>query len=255
VKIAHIDHVAIAVRDVGRSVEWYTEVLGLDRRHPEWGAEPAMVCAGDTCIALFAVEGEGAASRGRDAIAMRHLAFRVDRAGFERAQDELRDRGIEFEFMDHETAHSVYFQDPDGHRLEITTYELESLESVYRRTLDAFNRGDREAFVAIWDEQCEYRPGLEADLEGSGAIFRGHDGIRLWWNTIHADFSEMGTRIEEVHDLGDRLFGVIVFNAKGSASGVETEARVAQLATYRDGRLLMARDFFDVDEGRRAAGL
>jgi catechol 2,3-dioxygenase-like lactoylglutathione lyase family enzyme len=124
VEIAQIDHVAIAVTDVERSADWYCDVLGMDRRHPEWGSMPAMVCAGDTCIALFTVAGEPSPVPGRDAISMRHLAFRVDRAGFERAQEELRDRGIELEFMDHETAHSVYFQDPDGHRLEITTYEL-----------------------------------------------------------------------------------------------------------------------------------
>jgi catechol 2,3-dioxygenase-like lactoylglutathione lyase family enzyme len=123
--IAHIDHVAIAVTDVGRSVEWYCDVLGLDRRHAEWGSMPAMVCAGDTCVALFPVEGKPSPGPGRDAIAMRHLAFRVDRAGFERAQAELRERGIDVHFMDHESAHSVYFADPDGHRLEITTYELE----------------------------------------------------------------------------------------------------------------------------------
>lgn len=122
--IAHIDHVAIAVEDVERSVRWYGDVLGLERRHPEWGTEPAMVCAGDTCVALFRVEGARTPAPGRGAIAMRHLAFRVDRAGFGRAQEELRKRGIDFEFMDHETAHSIYLADPDGHRLEITTYEL-----------------------------------------------------------------------------------------------------------------------------------
>jgi catechol 2,3-dioxygenase-like lactoylglutathione lyase family enzyme len=83
-----------------------------------------MVCAGETCVALFPVDGAAVPPPGRDAIAMRHLAFRVDRAGFERAQEELREQGIDFEFRDHETAHSVYFHDPDGHRLEITTYEL-----------------------------------------------------------------------------------------------------------------------------------
>lgn len=124
VDIAHIDHVAIAVTDVERSTEWYCDVLGFDRRHPEWGTSPTMVCAGETCVALFPVEGSPSPVPGRDAIAMRHLAFRVDRAGFERAQDELRERGIAIEFMDHETAHSVYFEDPDGHRLELTTYEL-----------------------------------------------------------------------------------------------------------------------------------
>jgi ketosteroid isomerase-like protein len=106
--------------------------------------------------------------------------------------------------MDHETAHSVYFQDPDGHRLEITTYELESWESMFRRAHDAFNRGDREAFVAIWHEQCEYRPAVESDLQGSEGVYRGHDGIRRWWNTIHADLSELKTRIEQVHDSVSR---------------------------------------------------
>ena len=124
VEIAHIDHVAIAVTDVERSVDWYCDVLGMERRHPEWGSMPTMVCAGETCVALFPVEGEASPPPGRGAIAMRHLAFRVDRSGFDRAQEDLRERGIAFEFMDHETAHSVYFADPDGHRLEITTYEL-----------------------------------------------------------------------------------------------------------------------------------
>jgi catechol 2,3-dioxygenase-like lactoylglutathione lyase family enzyme len=124
VNLAHIDHVAIAVSDVERSIDWYREVLGMERRHPEWGMEPAMVCVGDTCVALFVVEGRPLRPPGRDAIAMRHLAFRVDRPGFERAQEELAARGIDFEFMDHQTAHSIYFTDPDGHRLEITTYEL-----------------------------------------------------------------------------------------------------------------------------------
>jgi catechol 2,3-dioxygenase-like lactoylglutathione lyase family enzyme/ketosteroid isomerase-like protein len=252
--VAHIDHVAIAVTDVERSVEWYSDVLGMDRRHPEWGTEPAMVCAGETCVALFAIEGEAQPPPARDAIAMRHLAFRVDRAGFERAQSELRERGIAFEVMDHQTAHSVYFQDPDGHRLELTTYEVESRESVYRRALDAFNRGDREAFVACWHEQCEYWPGLESVLEGSGAVVRSPDGIRSWWDSAHEQFSELSTQVEEVHDLGDRLLGVILFQARGSASGAATEARVAQLTTFRDGKILLARDYFDVDEGKRAAG-
>jgi len=34
------------------------------------------------------------------------------------------ERGIKFEFQDHEISHSIYFRDPDGHALEITTYDL-----------------------------------------------------------------------------------------------------------------------------------
>jgi len=40
---------------------------------------------------------------------------------------ELKKHGIKFEFQDHEIAHSIYFRDPDGHQLEITTYDLEGV--------------------------------------------------------------------------------------------------------------------------------
>jgi catechol 2,3-dioxygenase-like lactoylglutathione lyase family enzyme len=43
---------------------------------------------------------------------------------FEAAEVDLRARGISFEFEDHEVSHSVYFRDPDGVQLEITTYDL-----------------------------------------------------------------------------------------------------------------------------------
>jgi catechol 2,3-dioxygenase-like lactoylglutathione lyase family enzyme len=55
---------------------------------------------------------------------MLHLAFRANRENFLTAQGELKKRGIKFEFQDHEIAHSIYFRDPDGHQLEITTYDV-----------------------------------------------------------------------------------------------------------------------------------
>ena len=126
VRVGHIDHVAIAVRDVHASAAWYMELFELERRFDDvWGDEPpVMVCAGDTCVALFPTEGDPSPAPGRGTIAMRHLAFVVDRSNFERAREELSGRGIDWEFADHEVAHSIYLADPDGHRIELTTYEL-----------------------------------------------------------------------------------------------------------------------------------
>jgi len=53
-----------------------------------------------------------------------HIAFRVDRQNFEAAQQALDDRRIPYHCEDHGVSHSVYFSDPDGHVLELTTYEL-----------------------------------------------------------------------------------------------------------------------------------
>ncbi len=52
------------------------------------------------------------------------LAFRADRRNCLAAQEELDRRGIKFEFQEHEIFHSIYFRDPDGHELEIATYDL-----------------------------------------------------------------------------------------------------------------------------------
>lgn len=122
-KLQGIDHVALATSDIAAALRWYEEVLGFERRFAgAWDGVPSMIGAGGTLIAFFpARNGELAATTERG---MRHLAFRADRAGFERAQAELAERGIDFEFADHELAHSIYFRDPDGYRLEITTYEL-----------------------------------------------------------------------------------------------------------------------------------
>jgi catechol 2,3-dioxygenase-like lactoylglutathione lyase family enzyme len=121
-----IDHVAMGVRDVERSANWYIEVLGFDRLYEEaWGGVPTFVGKGNTGIALFPASPNAKPIQGTHReIRMLHLAFRANRENFLAAQRELKKRGIKFEFQDHEISHSIYFRDPDGHALEITTYEV-----------------------------------------------------------------------------------------------------------------------------------
>ncbi|MGZ4186085.1 MAG: VOC family protein [Solirubrobacteraceae bacterium] len=114
-----LDHVALAVSDQAASKRWYRDVLGLERAFVEdWGDTPAMVMTNGTGFALFK------APPGDQGSLVRHVAFRVDRTNFEAAQEEFRTRGIQYEFQDHGAAHSIYFEDPDGLRLELTTYDV-----------------------------------------------------------------------------------------------------------------------------------
>jgi catechol 2,3-dioxygenase-like lactoylglutathione lyase family enzyme len=124
-----IDHVALAVPDVERSAAWYIDLLGFERLYPGmWDGVPLFIGKGTTAIALFPRRsgGESASSpQGqRNEVDMLHLAMRADRRNFLAAQEDLKKRGIQFEFQDHEISHSIYFRSPDGHRLEITTYEV-----------------------------------------------------------------------------------------------------------------------------------
>jgi catechol 2,3-dioxygenase-like lactoylglutathione lyase family enzyme len=115
-----LDHVALAVRDQQVSDGWYRDVLGLEREHAdEWGDTPIALMAHGSGLALFKAPPDS-----NPAVGLRHIAFRVDRENFDIAQDDLRARGIAFEFQDHAVSQSIYFEDPDGLRLELTTYEV-----------------------------------------------------------------------------------------------------------------------------------
>lgn len=123
-----IDHIALAVPDVERSAAWYIEVLGFRHLYQGmWDGVPVFIGKGTTAIALFPRRSRDDSSplqRDRNDVDMLHLAMRADRANFLAAQEELKKRGIGFQFQDHEISHSIYFRSLDGHQLEITTYEV-----------------------------------------------------------------------------------------------------------------------------------
>ncbi len=120
-----LDHVAITVSDPERSVAFYSEVLGLERKHEEWHA-PMFMLAGGSGLALFPADSHPGDrdTRQRPEIRVMHIALRVDRAQFDRAREELPSVGIEPRFSDHGSVHSIYFPDPDGHEIELATYEV-----------------------------------------------------------------------------------------------------------------------------------
>jgi len=110
IQVVTLDHIAIEVPSVEDTMAWYIRVLGLRQVHPEWAITPArMVTEMGTGLALF--------PRGE---VRPHIAFRVSKREFEAAQPRLAELGIDFEVEDHGAVMSMYFNDPNGQRLELT---------------------------------------------------------------------------------------------------------------------------------------
>lgn len=124
-RIGKIGHVVLNVRDVERSVRFYTEVLGFEISdlYPEEmvpGGMAFLRCNPDHHgIAL--VGSLGAAPN--DNVELNHIAFEVATLDeVIRARDHLAARGVRIDFAGRRRAGcqiAVEFRDPDNHRLEI----------------------------------------------------------------------------------------------------------------------------------------
>lgn len=125
-RIDALDHVALLVADLEASVAWYCFFFGWEDLFPgQWGGVPVILGQdGVAMVALFPLRQPDASPPARVGRRVDHCAFRVGRAGFVAAREELVRRGIAFDEQDHAVARSLYFSDPDGYALEITTYEL-----------------------------------------------------------------------------------------------------------------------------------
>lgn len=132
-----LDHVELVVPDRYEAAQWYERTLGLSiqRAYEFWAEEggPLVISSdgGATKLALF--EGDP-----RSAPTPRRVAFRVDGAGFlrfldriERLELEGTDGGhvVRSDVVDHDVSFSIYFRDPYGTPLEVTTYEYDETEA------------------------------------------------------------------------------------------------------------------------------
>lgn len=125
--ISNLDHVAIRVKDLNESAGWYAKVLGLKKvQLKEWGEYPIFMLAGTTGVALFPANGDERETV-ENYIFIDHFAFYVDSENFEKAKQHLKNLKIEYEIQDHYYFESIYFNDPNGHQVELTT-KIKELE-------------------------------------------------------------------------------------------------------------------------------
>ena len=125
--ITRLNHAVLYVRDVARSVAFYTEVLGFRpvAMAPEGFSGAAFLqapaSANDHDIGLFEIgAGAGPSQAGRSAVGLYHLAWEVDTlAELERLASVLAGRDALVGASDHGTTKSLYARDPDGLEFEV----------------------------------------------------------------------------------------------------------------------------------------
>lgn len=116
-----LNHTIVWCRDKQKSASFLVEILGLPQPIP-FGQ--MLVVPLDNAASLDFYESEGA-------ISMQHYAFLVSEPEFDSAFARIRERGLQYwadpskqragETYEHNGGRGFYFDDPDGHFLEIMT--------------------------------------------------------------------------------------------------------------------------------------
>ena len=114
---------------------------------------------------------------------------------------------------------------------------------------EAFRRRDLDAFLEYMDPEVEFTS-LVLEVEGT---YRGHEGIRSWWDDILAVFPDWQPQVEDARQIGERVLLKVRAEGSGTGSGIDADRVIWQVAEVRDGRLKAWRFFRTEDEALAAA--
>ena len=123
---------------------------------------------------------------------------------------------------------------------------MSEFTKVSRAAYEAISRDDVEAFLALADPDVEFNSLIE------GRSYRGHEGIREWWNNVIKSLGGVDLDLEEVFDFEDH--GYVKMTATG-ASDVGLPQAIWQAIRIEDGKAVWWGIFPTEDEARRALGV
>ncbi len=175
-KIEKIHHVAYRCKDAKATVEWYGKMLKMDFVLAIAEDRVPSTHEPDPYMHLFLDAGMGNVlaffelptkpEMGRDPNTppwVQHIAFKVkDRAELIEFKEHLEANGVDvLGITDHSMFHSIYFFDPNGHRLELACPDpdeealLAKLDTVKWQMLEEWSKTKRAPKLAAFVHQKE----------------------------------------------------------------------------------------------------
>lgn len=122
----------------------------------------------------------------------------------------------------------------------------DDLATIFRRAMEAYSRGDYDAAVVGFDPAIEWS--VHASVVPDATTYRGHAGVKRYWESSAEAISGMALEIEECRCVGqDQVLAITRAHGTGAGSGVPVESgRFAQIVDFRDGCVVRVRVYGNV---------
>ena len=121
--MTELGHVVYYVRDLQRSLKFYSEVVGLAVTGRIFNDRAALLSGGRTHHELLLIEvGEAPGPLTEKRIGLYHVGWKIgsDLAELKQARDRILELGYRIDGLsDHTLSQSIYLRDPDGNEVEL----------------------------------------------------------------------------------------------------------------------------------------
>ncbi|MDC9719928.1 MAG: VOC family protein [Gammaproteobacteria bacterium] len=175
-KVEHIHHVAYRCHDAKETVEWYVENLNMDfvlalaenqvpsTKAPDPYMHVFLDAGQNNILAFFELPTKPTMSKDQNTPDwVQHIAFKVkDMETLLAYKNHLENNGIEvLGVTNHSVFHSIYFFDPNGHRLELAAPDqqekakLQRLDEVKWQMLEEWSITKKAPRHADWVHASE----------------------------------------------------------------------------------------------------
>lgn len=176
IKVQQIHHVAYRCKDAKETVEWYKKHLNMDllvciaedkvpsTKEPDPYIHVFLDAGMGNILAFFEITGQKEMSRDPNTpLWVQHIAFQVkDEQALIEAKAELEKKGLDvLGVTEHGIIRSIYFFDPNGHRLELTCVtgtdaQLKHLKEIAPEMLEEWSKTKRPPRQAAWLHDEEF---------------------------------------------------------------------------------------------------
>jgi ketosteroid isomerase-like protein len=127
----------------------------------------------------------------------------------------------------------------------------ENLEIV-QRGFEAFNERGVEGIIPFIHP--EFEATTPPNLASEPDTYRGHDGIRRWFDSFDEVMDEIGWDAHSFQQVGDRVVVEFTLRARGKTTGLAFGQDAVMVWSLRDGKAIRVELFESLDEALAAAG-
>jgi ketosteroid isomerase-like protein len=126
----------------------------------------------------------------------------------------------------------------------------ENLEIV-QRGFEAFNAQGVEGILPFIDS--EFEATTPPDLASEPDTYRGHDGLRRWFDSFYEVMDEIRWDGHDFHEAGDRVVVEFTLRARGKTTGLDFGQDAVMVWELRDGKAVRVDLYPTLDEAMSAA--